>query len=119
MTTGLPGVVSGRGIGGWRTVQPLSECADKQTGLLAMRTASPMSYIDLAAGECRSHRPARRSRSDATSPEEISMKRSVAALLLIALSTLAACNTVQGIGKDVERGGEKVQDTARDVQKKM
>ncbi len=47
------------------------------------------------------------------------MKRTVTAFLLIALSTLAACNTVQGIGKDVERGGEKVQDTARDVQKKM
>ena len=47
------------------------------------------------------------------------MKRTVTAFLSIALSTLAVCNTVQGIGKDVERGGEKVQDTARDVQKKM
>ncbi len=27
-------------------------------------------------------------------------------------SSLAACNTFQGAGKDIERGGEKVQDAA-------
>jgi entericidin B len=32
-------------------------------------------------------------------------------------STLAACNTMKGIGKDVERGGEKVQDAATGAQK--
>lgn len=32
---------------------------------------------------------------------------------------LAGCNTVAGAGKDIERGGEKVQDTAKDVQQKM
>ncbi|HSJ81730.1 MAG TPA: entericidin A/B family lipoprotein [Thiobacillus sp.] len=32
---------------------------------------------------------------------------------------LAGCNTVAGAGKDIERGGEKVQDTARDVQQQM
>lgn len=47
------------------------------------------------------------------------MKRLLAPLLILALSTLAACNTIQGIGKDVERGGEKVQDAAKDVQRKM
>ena len=31
----------------------------------------------------------------------------------------AGCNTVAGAGKDIERGGEKVQDTAKDVQQKM
>ena len=31
---------------------------------------------------------------------------------------VSACNTMTGLGKDVERGGEKIQDTAKDVQKK-
>jgi entericidin B len=35
------------------------------------------------------------------------------------LSTLTGCNTVAGAGKDIERGGEAVQDKARDVQRKM
>lgn len=26
---------------------------------------------------------------------------------------LTACNTMQGIGKDVERGGERIQDSAQ------
>ena len=41
-------------------------------------------------------------------------------LVAVVLSVLAlgACNTVAGVGKDVERGGEKIQDTARDVQRK-
>jgi len=33
--------------------------------------------------------------------------------------TLAGCNTVNGFGKDVEKGGEKVQGVAKDTQKKM
>jgi entericidin B len=36
-----------------------------------------------------------------------------------ALSTLAGCNTVAGAGKDIQGGGEAVQDAAKDVQKKM
>lgn len=32
---------------------------------------------------------------------------------------LAGCNTVAGAGKDIGRGGEKVQDTAKDVQQKL
>jgi entericidin B len=32
---------------------------------------------------------------------------------------ISACNTVAGMGKDVQTGGEKVQDAAQDVQKKM
>jgi predicted small secreted protein len=39
-------------------------------------------------------------------------------LSILVAFTLGACNTVAGVGKDVERGGEKLQDTARDVQKK-
>jgi entericidin B len=38
--------------------------------------------------------------------------------VLLAAFAFSACNTVAGVGKDVERGGEKLQDTARDVQKK-
>lgn len=33
--------------------------------------------------------------------------------------SLGACNTMRGMGKDVERGGEHVQDAATNVQKKM
>ncbi len=48
------------------------------------------------------------------------MKPILAGLIIVAVSILATgCNTVQGIGKDVERGGEKVQETAREVQKKL
>lgn len=44
------------------------------------------------------------------------MKRVVALILLAAFSlgVLSACNTVEGVGKDVQKAGEKVEDTARD-----
>lgn len=32
---------------------------------------------------------------------------------------LAGCNTMAGVGRDVERGGEMLQDTARETQRKM
>ena len=32
---------------------------------------------------------------------------------------ITGCNTVAGAGKDIERGGQAVQDTAEDVQKQM
>jgi entericidin B len=32
--------------------------------------------------------------------------------ILISAALLVGCNTVQGIGKDVERGGEKLQNAA-------
>lgn len=34
------------------------------------------------------------------------------ALLLIASTQLVACNTMEGAGRDVERGGEAIQDAA-------
>ncbi|GGI18164.1 entericidin A/B family lipoprotein [Oxalicibacterium faecigallinarum] len=38
------------------------------------------------------------------------MKKLLAMLLVVAFGTsLSACNTVKGFGKDVERGGEKIQ----------
>ena len=37
--------------------------------------------------------------------------------LLIAGIVLTGCNTIQGAGKDIERGGEKVQDAASNAKK--
>ena len=42
------------------------------------------------------------------------MKRLVAIFLLAVIGTLTGCNTMQGLGKDVERGGEKLQDEAKE-----
>lgn len=42
-----------------------------------------------------------------------------ALLVLIAGFALAGCNTMEGAGKDIERGGEKLRDTARDVKQQM
>lgn len=48
------------------------------------------------------------------------MKKILSTLSIIALfSTLAACNTISGAGKDIEKGGEHVQDAAHSVQKDM
>ncbi|MCB1896450.1 MAG: entericidin A/B family lipoprotein [Zoogloeaceae bacterium] len=40
-------------------------------------------------------------------------------ILLMAAFALGACNTVEGVGKDIEAGGEKVQETAEEVKKDM
>ena len=44
------------------------------------------------------------------------MKRLFALLLLAmsSMSTLTACNTMAGAGKDVQKAGEKVEDKAQD-----
>jgi len=47
------------------------------------------------------------------------LMKTILALLLTSTFVLTGCNTVAGAGKDLERGGEKVQDTARDTQEKM
>jgi predicted small secreted protein len=39
--------------------------------------------------------------------------RFIAALLVLGTLGLAACNTMQGLGSDIERGGEKLQDSAK------
>ena len=40
-------------------------------------------------------------------------KRILAILMLLGtLGTIAGCNTMQGLGQDIERGGEKIQDKA-------
>ncbi|MBY0395382.1 MAG: entericidin A/B family lipoprotein [Thermoleophilia bacterium] len=38
--------------------------------------------------------------------------RNMLAALLLATLALAGCNTVEGVGKDIERGGERLQDSA-------
>lgn len=40
------------------------------------------------------------------------MNRLLAALVLAGL--MAGCNTMQGVGEDLERGGEKIQNKAED-----
>ncbi len=49
--------------------------------------------------------------------QERSMKRivSLALLALFSMNFLVACNTVKGAGKDVEKVGEKVQQSADDT----
>lgn len=44
------------------------------------------------------------------------MKRLTALMLLamFSMSTLTACNTVAGVGKDVEKVGDKIEDKAED-----
>jgi predicted small secreted protein len=43
------------------------------------------------------------------------MKKFVALLALLMIGALSGCNTMQGLGKDIERGGEKLQNSAKDV----
>jgi entericidin B len=35
------------------------------------------------------------------------------------MTALTACSTIEGVGKDVESGGEHVQDAAKKVKNKM
>ncbi len=39
--------------------------------------------------------------------------------VMLMAGVLAGCNTMQGAGRDIERGGEKIQDTAKDVKQRM
>lgn len=45
------------------------------------------------------------------------MKRYLLSLLLLSLATgfLSACNTMAGVGKDVQEVGEEVEETAEDA----
>jgi entericidin B len=48
------------------------------------------------------------------------MKKLITVLGILVFTTgLTACNTFRGMGQDVERGGEKVQDAAGTTQRKM
>ncbi len=41
------------------------------------------------------------------------MFRFISAIVAIAAFVLAGCNTVQGVGKDIEKGGEAIQKSAK------
>jgi len=41
------------------------------------------------------------------------IRRFIALALVASLALAAGCNTMQGLGKDIERGGEKLQDKAK------
>jgi len=47
------------------------------------------------------------------------MKTITVALSVLLFAGLAACNTVEGAGQDVEAGGEAISDTARDAEQEM
>jgi len=55
--------------------------------------------------------------------ETLMAKKLLAILTALALigpvATLTGCNTVAGAGKDIERGGEKIEGGAKEVQRKM
>jgi predicted small secreted protein len=40
-------------------------------------------------------------------------------MMLVLLGTNVSCNTVHGVGQDVERAGEKTQEAADAVKKKL
>lgn len=47
------------------------------------------------------------------------MKTLIGLLMLLSIGLLIGCNTIDGAGQDIERGGEAVSDAAKDVQKSM
>ena len=48
------------------------------------------------------------------------MRRIIFAMfMLMFVGTTMACNTVRGVGQDVERAGEKTQDAAESVKRRM
>lgn len=50
-------------------------------------------------------------------------KKVLAVLMMLgifgSLSAISGCNTMAGAGKDIERGGQKLHDEAKEVQQKM
>ncbi len=47
------------------------------------------------------------------------MKRLIMLMVLVSIAGLIGCNTIEGAGKDIQRGGEAVSDTAKDVKRDM
>jgi predicted small secreted protein len=47
------------------------------------------------------------------------MKKLVTLLVLVSIFGLIGCNTMEGAGKDIQRGGEAVSDSANDVKRDM
>jgi predicted small secreted protein len=46
---------------------------------------------------------------------DIKRKLFLAVLLAVSVVSLSACNTVSGAGKDVQKAGEVIEDTAEDA----
>jgi len=44
---------------------------------------------------------------------EITMKRLAVLALALFIVALAGCNTVEGLGKDIKKGGEKIEKSAK------
>jgi predicted small secreted protein len=40
------------------------------------------------------------------------MKKLLAILMAVSVAALAGCNTMSGLGKDVQKGGEKLENSA-------
>jgi predicted small secreted protein len=59
--------------------------------------------------------PERRTSQPTVFKKGVAMKKFVALLALLMVGALSGCNTMQGLGKDIERGGEKLQNSAKDV----
>ena len=47
------------------------------------------------------------------------MKKLMMLMVLVSIAGLIGCNTIEGAGKDIERGGEAVSETAKDVKRGM
>jgi len=47
------------------------------------------------------------------------MRKLFALITLAGMLVIAGCNTISGAGKDIERGGEKVQGAAENTKQKM
>jgi entericidin B len=47
------------------------------------------------------------------------MKKLITLMVLLSIVGLIGCNTIEGAGKDIQRGGEAVSDTAKDVKRDM
>ena len=50
---------------------------------------------------------------------ETRMRKLMAIFALLMFGALVGCNTIEGAGRDIERGGEKIQDKAQDTKQKM
>ena len=54
------------------------------------------------------------------SREEIAMRQIIFAIVMLVLAGMnTACNTVRGLGQDVEHAGEKTQDAAENVKRRL
>lgn len=47
------------------------------------------------------------------------MNKFLALIVLLTISGLSGCNTIDGAGQDIQRGGKAVSETANDVKQDM